>query len=314
MSITKGAADPDRFRRPTFSYGSARQAFRDFLAHASADPHAGVLLPAFIGWSPREGSGVFDPVDALGLPANFYGLHRDLTADVDDLARRLASGRYRAVVVIHYYGRTDPGLQHIAELARTQGVPLVEDNAHAFFSAHLGGVAGSAGDVSLYSLHKMFPVPDGGVAVYRDNSRLNGQASAAPEPGTQLLAYDWRAISEARRRNFALATRLVRAAQGRGMPVELVWPDLADTDVPQTLPLYVLTDDRDALYERLNTAGFGVVSLYHTLIPQLRTGFPVSAWAAAHILNLPVHQDVDPQELERLVAAMERELGPGPNE
>lgn len=309
MRVAKGATDPQAFRRPALFYRSAREAFRDFLERLPAEPDSTVLLPAFIGWSPREGSGVHDPVEQLGLPAAFYRLRRDLTVDLPDLSRRLTEGRHRAVVVIHYYGRTDPNLAAIAELARTHGVPLVEDSAHAFFSAARGGVAGSFADLSLYSLHKMFPLADGGMAVYRDPGLLRGQTGTAPELAAQVLSYDWAGIAEARRRNFAVATDLLGDVRHQGSPIELIWPELPATDVPQTLPLYVLTENRDALYERLNAAGLGVVSLYHTLIPALRDGeYPESAWAAAHVLNLPVHQDVDPARLPALVEALVRAM------
>ncbi len=304
MTIPKGATDGHRFSRPALFYGSAREAFRDFLRHAPAEPGLPVLLPEFIGWSPREGSGVFDPVGELGLPAEFYRLRRDLTVDVDDVAQRLESGRFRALVVIHYYGRTEPALAELGALARTYEVPLLEDSAHAFFSAEVGGVAGTVGSMSLYSLHKMFPLARGGAAVYRDPVLLRGQAGTAPELAGEILSFDWRAIADTRRRNFLAATELLRAAQQDGAPLELLWPALTDTDVPQSLPVYVLTDTRDRLYEQLNAAGLGVVSLYHTLIPQLRRDHPEAAWAAAHILNLPVHQDVEPPELFRLVDSL----------
>ena len=46
--------------------------------------------------------------------------------------------------------------------------------------------------------------------------------------------------------------------------------------------------NRDELYERMNAAGFGVVSLYHTLIEQIpRDEFPESFELSRTILNLP---------------------------
>ncbi|MGY1719485.1 DegT/DnrJ/EryC1/StrS family aminotransferase [Blastococcus sp. SYSU DS0552] len=308
MTITKGAADRDRFRRPAFFYGSAREAFGDFLDHGRRDAAAPVLLPAFIGWSPNEGSGVFDPVGQRDLSATFYKVNRDLTADVDDLARCLEERPHSAIVLIHYYGRTDPALDRVRALADQHGIPLVEDNAHAFFTAAVGGVAGSRGDLSIYSLHKMFPLPAGGMAVYRAGTDVEGRRSTDPGLATEILSYDWAEVSRARRSNFLLGTGLLEEARDRGAPLELIWPVLAETDVPQTLPLYVLTGTRDELYGRLNAAGLGVVSLYHTLIPQLREEFPASSWSASHVLNLPVHQDVEPGQMHHLVATLENLL------
>lgn len=307
MIITKGASAEGRSRRPTYFYDSARAAFGDFLDHAPGMPGP-VLLPAFIGWSAHEGSGVFDPVSQRDIEAGFYALNQDLTADVGDVAHHLSTGRYAAVVVLNYYGRTDPSLTEVRRLADQAGALMVEDNAHAFFSAATGGLAGSVGDVALYSLHKMFPLPNGGMAVYRGGAGEDGQRTTHPEHAHTLLSYDWWEIARARRENFLHGTRLLRAAQTEGAPLELVWPDLAVTDVPQSLPIYVLTEHRDEIYERLNAAGLGVVSLYHTLIPELRDAYPQSNWAARHIMNLPVHQDVDPAALATLVETLHQML------
>jgi dTDP-4-amino-4,6-dideoxygalactose transaminase len=57
----------------------------------------------------------------------------------------------------------------------------------------------------------------------------------------------------------------------------------------------------------MNAQGYGVVSLYHTLIKQLQT----NEWSQANaisqsIINLPVHQDIQDSELEEMCAAIRR--------
>jgi dTDP-4-amino-4,6-dideoxygalactose transaminase len=299
MIVHKGASDRHHHRRPAYFYPSAREGFRDFLENIPQSDGAAVLLPSFIG------SGVFDPVSELGLPATFYRLNRDLTVDVDDVARCLDADRYRAVVLIHYYGRTDPSSAAVRDMALAHGVPIVEDLAHGFFSAMVGGVAGSFGQVALFSIHKMLPVAKGGMMFYADESLIRNQTSACPELAGVLLSYDWHGITQARRNNFLYATELLKKLQSRVHGIELIWPELGNGDVPQTLPLYVLSERRDMIYERMNSAGFGVVSLYHTLIPQIGQDFPISLWAAKHVLNIPVHQDVSRGLLDDLVKTLE---------
>jgi hypothetical protein len=52
----------------------------------------------------------------------------------------------------------------------------------------------------------------------------------------------------------------------------------------------------------MNAAGFGVVSLYHTLISQISPDcFPATARVSQHILNLPVHQDASEKARESMV-------------
>ena len=78
--------------------------------------------------------------------------------------------------------------------------------------------------------------------------------------------------------------------------------------VPQTYPVLIRRGRRNKIYELMNNEGFGVVSLYHTLIPELQENeFEKSKKISRSILNLPVHQDVDPgyynMLLEKLVTA-----------
>ncbi len=81
--IEKGANKVTNFHHQAFFYESARQGFEDFLKNAPLADTRDVLLPAFVGWSSREGSGVYDPVSNLDLQATFYPLNRDLTVDLD---------------------------------------------------------------------------------------------------------------------------------------------------------------------------------------------------------------------------------------
>ena len=54
--------------------------------------------------------------------------------------------------------------------------------------------------------------------------------------------------------------------------------------------------------EIMNQKGYGVVSLYHTLIEPLRNKEFGEAWDLSKcILNLPIHQDVDTNEYPNLV-------------
>lgn len=52
----------------------------------------------------------------------------------------------------------------------------------------------------------------------------------------------------------------------------------------------------------MNDAGFGAVSLYHTLIDQIRENeFPASHQISRRILNLPIHQDAQEEDLHEMV-------------
>ena len=78
--------------------------------------------------------------------------------------------------------------------------------------------------------------------------------------------------------------------------------------MPQTLPVVIQQKNRNDLYFEMNSAGFGVVSLYHTLINIIGSQeFSESHSLASRIMNLPVHQDAEPEQLTAMVNKL-REL------
>ena len=72
--------------------------------------------------------------------------------------------------------------------------------------------------------------------------------------------------------------------------------------VPQTFPIRIIKGDRNKIYELMNQHGYGVVSLYHTLIePLQRSEYQASIDLSRCIMNLPVHQDVDADKYAEMV-------------
>jgi dTDP-4-amino-4,6-dideoxygalactose transaminase len=308
MLVTKTAVLPETQYQPSFFYGSAREGMLDFLTHALDVPNDGVLLPAFIGWSPKEGSGVFDPVLALGARAGFYGIQADLSVDLCDLESRLRNDAFRVLVVIHYFGRTDPAISEIKDMADKYNVLVVEDLAHGFFSAISDGEAGKHCHVKLFSLHKMFPMEAGGLVTYADSSLVDGQKSTRPQLAVDVMSYNWDGIGLLRRRNFQLLAELLAGLPECGEDFVLIWPQLDAHDVPQTLPVRITGNNRDEVYVGMNADGFGMVSLYHTLIDAVQAGFEDAVDLSEHIINFPVHQDIETGAFTLMVESFRRNL------
>lgn len=296
--VAKGASKLDTSRSPSLFYGSAREGMLDLLNNLPSSRAQGVLLPAYIGWSPNEGSGVFDPVKASGRPVDFYALNDDLTVDLTDLKAQVQSGLYQVLLVIHYFGRIQPGLAEITGIAQRNGMVVVEDLAHALYTSLVTKGAGVTGDVNLYSLHKMLPTSGGGFATYRNRSILSGQSSSSPQYAVELASYDLAEIAERRRSNFQALTDFLQQARTRDTLFRFLWPELRPDEVPQSLPVVVAGNGRDAIYAAMNADGYGMVSLYHTLIPELGDRFPRMSALARHIINFPIHQDVARADLE----------------
>lgn len=300
MPISKVARQRDTFRRPFRFFPNGRTGFKAFLRAVCRDPGDRVLLPAYVGWSPREGSGVFDPVRELGLTYVFCRVDEKLRLDLDHMEDLFRQNRVKVVVLIHYFGGVDPGYPAAVSLARRHGALVLEDEAHALLTDLVGGASGRLGDACIFSLHKMLPMERGGMLVV-DSSRedvLEGMGPGEPDFPSPW-EYDLKEISRRRLENARLLSRLLAPLAGEADPL---WGDPPDGQVPQTYPVLIRNHSRDQVYFSMNEAGFGVVSLYHTLIdPITPKEFPVSHRLSRRILNLPVHQDAAPDDLRALV-------------
>lgn len=307
MHTKNRASNPLEFFRPTITFSSARVAFKALLKTLNVTENDCILLPAFVGYSAREGSGVLDPVTEIGSKYTFYRVRRDLTIDLDHLHEQLAKSRPKLLVLIHYYGYPDKNVHEAVSMARNYGTIIVEDEAHALYSDWIGGACGRFGDACIMSLHKMFPVAQGGLLV------INPSLEQAPEVAQRCtmlqepiefnpLNYDLFAISSIRRSNSLLLQTMLQPLQGR---VDPLYPVLPEGVVPQTFPVLITGRSRDQLYFELNDLGHGVVSLYHTMVSAIEPNmFPDSYWLAQHVLNLPIHQEVEVNNLKLLVETL----------
>jgi dTDP-4-amino-4,6-dideoxygalactose transaminase len=303
LTIAKAAQVQACSRRPVVGFRRARDAFQSFLAACEIGAGDTVLLPAFVGWSARESSGVFDPVESIGAKPIFYRLNQNLLIDVEDVQYKIREHAPKIFVLIHYFGYPDPNASALAGFARNHGVIVVEDEAHAMLSDLIGGVCGRAGDASIFSLHKMLPFCEGGALLLnssvRSSVRTQLEKNAPHSMPLPFWEYDLHSISAIRRQN---GEQLIAALAPLAGRVNLLFPTLPMGVVPQTLPVVIQHKNRDELYFSMNDAGFGVVSLYHTLIDSIDAhAFPESYALASRIMNLPVHQDIQPQQLTAMV-------------
>jgi len=111
-----------------------------------------------------------DPILHLGIKPIFYNINKNFLVDFEDLFRKISMG-VRAILVTHFLGFPEP-ISEIKKICVERNLFLIEDCAHAFLSSHDGKPLGSYGDVSIFSLLKTLPVPNGGVLVI-NNSNIN---------------------------------------------------------------------------------------------------------------------------------------------
>jgi perosamine synthetase len=153
--------------------------------------HSGATSVAFSGWTGAalaalsyagvEGGTVLCPSNTfmatplaamhLGAEVRFVDCNRDdLCMSREDLERKIAEHRPRAVVLVHIGGHMAFETRAIAELCRDAGVFLIEDCAHAHGASLDGAAAGTFGDAGVYSFYatKTISTGEGGMLVTRD--------------------------------------------------------------------------------------------------------------------------------------------------
>lgn len=286
MKITKQAVKKKSSKRAWFDFDRARDAFRQYLISLNLNETNRIILPNYIGYSEREGSGVLDPIVEAKVNYCFYELDESLHINMKSLEKNILEGDVSLIVIIHYFGYVDPNYKAVIALAHKNGVRVLEDQAHSLFTDLVGGLTGRECDASIYSLHKMFPVITGGALSFR----CGDQQSELSNVAKLCLDYDISQIARIRVRN---AQFLANKLAGYSSLLSILRPILDEGVIPQTFPILIKSFDRNRLYQVLNDEGFGVVSLYHTMIkeisshPHYKTNL-----VSARILNLPVHQDV----------------------
>lgn len=303
MIIEKTATNKNYIREFKL-FQNARNAFKFFLNECFCNNKKGIiLLPSYIGYSTREGSGVFDPVKELGIKYDFYKMNEYLTVDITDLEKKFIENEIKVFVLIHYFGHIDVHYNDIIKLARKYNCIILEDEAHALYSDIIDGTSGRLGDACIFSLHKMLPEKMGGMLVL-NNKNLFKQSISLDQNGL-LFKYDLQRISKKRKMLSSILDEYIRNMSD----VTPLWNLDIKNETLQTYPIIIKNSDRNEIYKTMNEKGFGVVSLYHTLIKEIEfEKYKESYKLSKKILNLPIHQDVNEKQIIDMVNILSKTL------
>lgn len=212
--------------------------------------------------------------------------------DPQDVARRITA-RTRAIVPVHFGGHP-AAMDEILELARTHGLVVIEDAAHALPAAYRGRKIGSIGAMTAFSFYatKNLTTGEGGMLTLADSERadririrrLHGMSrdawkrySAAGSWRYDVLAAGFKynmtdtaaamglvqlgRLGEMHRRRQEIAARYTERLRGcEQLRLQAIRPE-----VEMGWHLFVvhvqpetLRIDRDELIERLKAEGIGV--------------------------------------------------------
>ena len=152
---------------------------------------AEVLVPSY-----HHGVEVEALIDA-GAEVSFYRIGEKLEVDFQDLERRITS-KTKALYLIHFAGFPGP-VREMKQLAEKHGLPLIEDCALSLFSMDGDAPLGVTGDVAIFCLYKLLPVPNGGALVFNGRDRCDMSELPPPKGSTTFSL-----VSSSLLRNMAL--------------------------------------------------------------------------------------------------------------
>lgn len=302
-----------------------------------------VIVPAFSFFATASAvarvgaTPVFADVDPIDLH-----LSADSAAAASAAVARAAGAAPRAIVPVDLYGRPCR-LEPIEAIARDCGAVVIEDAAQAIGAVdHAGRRAGSRGDFGCFSLYptkNLGALGDAGMIVTAHaehaerlrslrshglssngrshtevglNSRLDALQAALLNAKLPWLD-KW---TEARRSHATGYLDRFEAALGDATRERLQLPR-RDTQnerwVAHQFVIRVATEHRDPLRAHLDAHGIGSAIYYDTplhqqpalaAIAETPTPLPNAEAAAATGLALPVHPDLRPTDLDRVVDAV----------
>jgi dTDP-4-amino-4,6-dideoxygalactose transaminase len=247
---------------------------------------------------------------------------------------RAVTPRTKAILPVHLFGLA-ADLDSLTAIANEAGVPLVEDAAQAVGATYKGRVVGSVGALGCFSFYptkNLGAFGDAGLVTTNDNAladrvRLLRQHGASGGYYHELVGGNFRmdeiqaavlrvkaphleGWSEGRRRN----AEQYRTLFARAGLLDAVTVPIEPADRRHIYNQFVLrTPRRDELRAFLRSRGVGTEIYYpHPFHLQpcfanlgyRRGAFPDAERAAAESMALPIYPELQPAELEQVVATI----------
>jgi dTDP-4-amino-4,6-dideoxygalactose transaminase/CelD/BcsL family acetyltransferase involved in cellulose biosynthesis len=309
-------------------FARARHGLRLGVQELGLGPGDEVLVPAY-----HHGSEIEALVRA-GLTCRFYDLGTGLEPEEEELDSLLTE-RTRALHLIHYFGLPQDA-QRWRSWCDERNLMLIEDAAQSWLASVDGRPVGSFGSLAIFCVYKTFALPDGGAVVSASppDAPIGRNGSVLLPLARHRLAVARRTGVLARSRRFtgtehvnfaldqeprppspvtlALLPRVAdHAAAGRRRAnYRLLNEDLGGLMPPAIAPLGdgasplvfpVWAERRDEFVRRLDERGVAARPFWQVPHPALDTSqFPNAAAWRERLVALPVHQELGPEDMERV--------------
>ncbi|MHB9286504.1 DegT/DnrJ/EryC1/StrS family aminotransferase [Halobacteriales archaeon Cl-PHB] len=252
-----------------------------------------------------------------------YNLDPDAVREtIDDL-----DGDVDAILVVHLYG-LPAAMGRLADVAEAYDVPLVEDAAQAHGAEHEGRRVGAIGDVGCFSFYptKNMTTGEGGMVV-TDRPGLAERVRTFIDHGRAgtyqhvTVGHNFRMSNVAAALGRVQLDRLPDYVEARRSNAERLTAGLADSSL--TTPVEpegtrhafnqytVRTDQRGELADHLDEFGIDTGVYYPTPVhgqpayQDAECTTPVAERAARAVISLPVHPQLEPEDLDTILTAID---------
>lgn len=197
-NIEKTARDINNYRKKTLFYKNARTGFSEILKYyKNKYEDYTLLIPGFIGYSPNEGSGIYDPIIDNNIKHVFYSVDERINIDMEDYKKCIKAAQNKIILlIVHYFGYVDPNINEIIKIANENNANIIEDCAHALYTDYIDQKCGKFSDFSIYSLHKMLPYKEGGMVRINNKDILLKES----EEFYNIIEYDLKEIANVRKK------------------------------------------------------------------------------------------------------------------
>ena len=271
---------------------SARSAFQFILSLLKKNDKRGILIPSYIGFSSKEGSGVFDPIKKTKFNYSFYRVNEKLQPDLKDIQQHLETGKYQAIFLIHYFGIYQCNSKEFVKMCHSYNVKVIEDCAHLISDESGMNGVGQEGDFAIYSIHKNTASNSGGFFVDNNEHEIFeiDLSSQIDEESLKIFSNtNLHQNAKTRINNYLEISKWVTSLYG----IELIYKNIPKGFVPLNCPIIVSHNKREELYNALVQKNLWPTALYHTLISEVKEAdFPEAHYLSKNILNLPTHPGV----------------------
>lgn len=302
--ITKSPTLQKQFVKGIYFTKSARIAFSYLLKLMEFKDNEKLLIPSYIGYTEREGSGVLDPIEENNVKFDFYPIEKNFNIDLKGLEKLILDKSVKAILVIHYFGILHCDILSIKKMCKENNVLLIEDCAHTLYTKHNNIYLGDFGDFSFYSLHKVLPVETDGILKINNklytqkDIKISEEHKASYSTLEAFLQYDELNAHKKVFDNYKYMCKGLEKIEG----IEILCQDLSEETFPINLPVLVIKMAREKFYFKMIDNGITLISLYYRLIDNITNElYPDSHYISNRIINFPINQDITIDEMDKII-------------